>query len=87
MTHVMVPFANGRGGVGKTALACSYAVAPAKQGADVILTDLNDEQPTARAWSQIRDHKILPKVWVEAASARQALKNPDGASPMGNIRF
>ena len=25
MAHVMVPFANGKGGVGKTALACSYA--------------------------------------------------------------
>ena len=44
MSHVMVPFANGKGGVGKTALACSYAVARATQGADVILTDLNEEQ-------------------------------------------
>jgi chromosome partitioning protein len=75
MSHVMVPFANGKGGVGKTALACSYAVARATQGADVILTDLNEEQRTAIAWSQVRDHNgILPKVRVEAASARQALE-------------
>ena len=75
MAHVMVPFANGKGGVGKTALACSYAAARAKQGADVILTDLNDEQRTALAWSQVRDHNgIVPRVRVEAASARQALE-------------
>ena len=75
MAQVMVPFANGKGGVGKTALACSYAVVRAKQGADVIVTDLNDEQKTALAWSQVREHNgILPKVRVEAASARQALE-------------
>ena len=75
MAQVMVPFANGKGGVGKTALACSYAVARAKQGADVIVTDLNDEQQTALAWSQVREHNgILPKVRVEVASARQALE-------------
>jgi anion-transporting ArsA/GET3 family ATPase len=75
MAHVMVPFANGKGGVGKTALACSYPVARASQGADVILTDLNEEQRTALAWSTVRDHNaILPKVRVEAASARQALE-------------
>ncbi len=75
MAHVMVPFANGKGGVGKTALACSYAVARASLGADVILTDLNEEQRTALAWSQVREHNaILPKVRVEAASARQALE-------------
>jgi cellulose biosynthesis protein BcsQ len=85
MALVMVPFANGKGGVGKTALACSYAAMRAKQGADVIPTDLNDEQRTALAWSQIRDHKILPKVLVEAASARQTLENPDADSTMGNI--
>ena len=75
MAHVMVPFANGKGGVGKTALACSYAASRAKQGADVILTDLNEEQRTALAWSQVRDHNaIVPKVRVEAATARQALE-------------
>jgi chromosome partitioning protein len=75
MTHVMVPFTNGKGGVGKTALACSYAVAQAKQGAEVILTDVNDEQRTALAWCQVRDHNgILPKVRVEVASPRQALE-------------
>src|SRR5580704_12389748 len=47
MPHVMVPFANSKGGVGKTALA----------------------------WSRVREHNdILPKVRVEAASARQALE-------------
>src|SRR5450631_4591014 len=75
MSHVMVPFANGKGGVGKTALACSYAVAQAVQGADVILADVNEEQRTALAWSQVRNHnELLPKVRVETASARQALE-------------
>lgn len=75
MAHVMIPFANGKGGVGKTALACSYAAARAKQGADVILTDLNEEQRTAVAWSQVREHNgLLPKIRVEAATARQALE-------------
>lgn len=75
MAHVMVPFANGKGGVGKTALACSYAVARARGGADVILTDLNEEQRTALAWSQVRDHnQLLPKIRVQAADVRQALE-------------
>ena len=71
----MIPFANGKGGVGKTALACSYAAARAQQGADVVLADINEEQRTALAWSQVRDHNgLLPKVRVEAATARQALE-------------
>ncbi len=75
MAPVMIPFANGKGGVGKTALACSYAVAEAIKGADVVLTDLNEEQRTALAWAQVRDHNsLLPKVRVEAANARQALE-------------
>lgn len=75
MAHVMVPFANGKGGVGKTALACSYAVARARQGADVILTDLNEEQHTARSWAEVRDHnRLLPKLKVEAVDVRQALE-------------
>ena len=75
MAHVMVPFTNGKGGVGKTALACSYAAARAQEGADVILADTNDEQRTALAWSAVRAHNaILPKVRVEAASPREALE-------------
>lgn len=75
MTHVMLPFTNGKGGVGKTALACSYAAIRAKQGADVILMDLNEEQKTALAWSQVRNHnKLLPKIRVEAGNPRQALE-------------
>ena len=75
MSHVMVPFANGKGGVGKTALACSYAAVRASEGADVILADVNEEQRTALAWSQVRDHNhLLPKIRVEAVSARQALE-------------
>jgi hypothetical protein len=54
--------------------AATRSLAP-RRGADVILTDLNEEQRTALAWSQVRDHNaILPKVRVEAASARQALE-------------
>jgi len=75
MPHVMVPFANGKGGVGKTTLACSYAVAQAVQGADVILADANEAQQTALHWSQVRNHNdLLPKIRVESASARQALE-------------
>src|SRR5690349_12728175 len=75
MAGVMVPFANGKGGVGKTALACSYAVVQAQKGADVILTDLNDEQKTALTWAQVRDSNgILPKIRVEMATPRRALE-------------
>lgn len=75
MAHVMVPFANGKGGVGKTALACSYAVTRAQQGADVILADVNEDQQTAFNWSKVRDHNaLLPKIRVEVKSARQALE-------------
>lgn len=75
MAQVMMPFINGKGGVGKTALACSYAAFLALQGADVTLLDLNEEQRTALAWSQVRNHNsILPKVRVEASNPRQALE-------------
>jgi chromosome partitioning protein len=75
MAGVMVPFANGKGGVGKTALACSYAVEQARGGADVIVTDLNDEQQTAVTWARVREHNgILPKIRVEMATPRRALE-------------
>jgi cellulose biosynthesis protein BcsQ len=75
MAHVMIPFANGKGGVGKTALACSYAAAQAHLGVDVVLADINELQRTAMAWSEVRNHNsILPKVRVEALNARQALE-------------
>ncbi|MBS0244377.1 MAG: ParA family protein [Proteobacteria bacterium] len=75
MAHVMIPFANGKGGVGKTALACSYAAAQAHLGVDVVLADINETQHTALAWSEVRNHNaILPKVRVEALNARQALE-------------
>jgi len=75
MAGVMVPFANGKGGVGKTALACSFAVAQAKRGASVIVTDLNDLQSTAVSWSQVRDaNAILPKIRVESATPRRAME-------------
>jgi chromosome partitioning protein len=71
----MVPFANGKGGVGKTALACSYAVVRAQGGADVIVTDLNDEQKTALTWARVRENNgILPKIRVEMATPRRALE-------------
>ena len=75
MPFVMAPFANGKGGVGKTALACSYAAARAKEGADVLLLDVNEEQRTAVAWNEVRIHNgILPNLRVEAANTRQALE-------------
>lgn len=75
MAHVMIPFANGKGGVGKTALACSYAVERVRAGADVVLADISDEQHSAYDWSQVRNHNgIEPKVKVEVLSAREALE-------------
>lgn len=75
MAHVMVPFANGKGGVGKTALACSYAAARAHEGADVVLFDTNEAQQTAVAWSRAREfNTILPKIRVEPGNARQAIE-------------
>ncbi|MBS0251087.1 MAG: ParA family protein [Proteobacteria bacterium] len=75
MANVMVPFTNGKGGVGKTALACSYAAARAHEGADVILADTNEGQQTAMAWSAVRAHNdILPKVRVQPANTREALE-------------
>ena len=75
MPHLMVPFANGKGGVGKTTLACSYAAARAREGADVLLADVNEQQRTALAWSQARDHNHhLPKLRVEVMPAWQAME-------------
>ncbi|MFA5957818.1 hypothetical protein [Hyphomicrobium sp.] len=75
MAHVMVPFTNGKGGVGKTALACSYAAARAHEGADVILADTNEGQQTAMAWSAVRAHNdILPKIRVQSTNTREALE-------------
>lgn len=76
MTPVMIPFANGKGGVGKTALACSYAAAQAHLGADVVVADVNETQHTAVAWGAVRNHNaILPTVRVMAMNARQALES------------
>ena len=55
MAYVMVPFANGKGEVGKTAPGLQLRVTRPRRG-DVILTDLNEEQRTALAWSAVRDH-------------------------------
>lgn len=75
MAHVVIPFVNDKGGVGKTTLACSYAAYRAKEGVDVLLADTNEGQHTARAWADVRDHNgLLPKVRVEGMSARQALE-------------
>jgi len=71
---VIMPFANGKGGVGKSALACSYAVEAAKAGVGVIIADLNDEQHTAATWAATR-HKngYKPAIEVEVAQARRVL--------------
>lgn len=75
MARVMVPFANGKGGVGKSALACSYAVVRAQSGVEVVVTDLNEEQKTALTWASVRERNgIVPKIRVEAATARRALE-------------
>jgi len=75
MPHIMVPFANGKGGVGKTALACSYAAARAREGADVLLADVNEQQRTAFSWSEARNHnRHLPKLRVEVMPAWQAME-------------
>jgi len=75
MSHIMVPFANGKGGVGKTTLACSYAAARAREGVDVLLADINEQQRTALAWSEVRNHNgHLPKLRVEVMPAWQAME-------------
>ena len=53
MPHLMVSFANGKGGVGKTTLACTYAAARAREGTDVLLADANEQQRTAFEWSRV----------------------------------
>jgi cellulose biosynthesis protein BcsQ len=75
MADVLIPFANGKGGVGKTALACSYAAALAHDGINVLLSDTNEDQRTAETWARVRDHNgLLPKVRVKAMSVREALE-------------
>jgi cellulose biosynthesis protein BcsQ len=71
---VIMPFANGKGGVGKSTLACSYAVEAAKAGVGVVIADLNDEQHTAATWAATR-HKngYKPDIEVEVAQPRRVL--------------
>jgi len=68
---LMVIFANGKGGVGKTTLACSYAVLCARAGMTVMIADINDEQHSAAIWAQTRaqnGHK--PDIPVEVMAPR-----------------
>ncbi len=69
---LVVPFANGKGGVGKSALACSYSVEAARAGASVILADLDDPQHSAATWAATRSKNgILPTVRAERMTARR----------------
>jgi len=68
---VIVPFANGKGGVGKSTLACSYAVEAAKAGVNVLIADLNDEQHTAATWADTRVRNgYKPEIAVKIVQAR-----------------
>jgi cellulose biosynthesis protein BcsQ len=69
---LVVPFANGKGGVGKSALACSYGVEAAKAGASVIIADLDDPQHTAATWAATRaKNGIAPPIRAERMTARR----------------
>jgi cellulose biosynthesis protein BcsQ len=70
----VVPFMNGKGGVGKSVLARAYAVEAARAGASVLVADLDDVQRTTKRWA---DHRKLnglkPDIAVKLATARYAL--------------
>jgi chromosome partitioning protein len=68
---LIVMFANGKGGVGKTTLACSYALICARAGMEVRVADTNDEQQSALKWAQLRRQNGLgPDIRVDVMPPR-----------------
>jgi chromosome partitioning protein len=68
---LVVIFANGKGGVGKSTLACSYALECARAGMTVLIADINDEQHTALIWSRTRKQNgFIPDIPVELMPPR-----------------
>jgi chromosome partitioning protein len=69
--HIMaaiVLFANPKGGVGKSTLACSLAAALAVGGVNVRIADLNDSQHTAARWAETRKlNGYEPEIHVDIA--------------------
>ena len=76
----VVPFMNGKGGVGKSTLARAYAVEAARAGASVLLADLDEVQRTSKRWA---DHRrangLKPEIRAEVATARLAYDLADQA--------
>jgi cellulose biosynthesis protein BcsQ len=69
----VVAFMNGKGGVGKSALARTYAVTRAKVKSDkVILADMNEGQYTAALWSETRTgNGFKPEVDTRKMTVRE----------------
>jgi cellulose biosynthesis protein BcsQ len=69
----VVPFMNGKGGTGKSVLARAYAVEAAREGASVLIADLDDVQRTSKNWADHRKRNGLkPEIRVEVATPRLA---------------
>ncbi len=74
----VVPFMNGKGGTGKSALARAYAVEAARAGASVLIADLDDIQRTSKHWADHRKRNGLkPEIRVELATPRVAYDMAD----------
>lgn len=72
MSYV-VPFMNGKGGVGKSVLARTYAVEAARLGASVLIADLDDVQRSSKTWADHRKaNGLKPEVRAEVATPRVA---------------
>ena len=69
----VVPFMNGKGGVGKSVLARTYAVEAARSGASVLIADLDDVQRSSKTWADHRKaNGLKPEVRAEVATPRVA---------------
>lgn len=69
----VVAFMNGKGGVGKSALARTYAVERSRQrGQKVILADMNDGQYTSAKWAENRKRNgFEPEIDARMMTERQ----------------
>ena len=68
---LIVLTANGKGGVGKSVLACSSAVMCATAGIQTLIADINDEQHTSATWADTRRrNKIEPEIACEIMQPR-----------------
>ena len=76
----VVPFMNGKGGVGKSTLARAYAVEAARAGATVLIADLDETQRTSKRWADHRKaNGFKPEIRAEVATPRLAYDLADQA--------